>query len=96
MIDCMSKAVCCARTWTGSANVRCLQERTAILQLHAACLPLEEDVELPNLAMACHGYSGADLAALCREAAMTALSETAAAFLEGDCLLCFWWLLSIT
>ena len=60
-----------------------MQERTAILQLHAGSLPLADDVDLPNLATACHGYSGADLAALCREAAMTALSEAAAAILEG-------------
>ena len=60
------------------------QERTAILKLHAGSLPLADDVELPQLAVACHGYSGADLAALCREAAMIALSETAAGFLEGN------------
>lgn len=39
---------------------------------------------LPALATACHGYSGADLAALCREAAMTALSDAAAAMLAGQ------------
>ena len=60
-----------------------LQERTAILQLHAGSLPLADDVDLPGVATACHGYSGADLAALCREAAMTALSEAAAAILAG-------------
>lgn len=60
-----------------------LQERTAILQLHAGSLPLADDVVLPDLATACHGYSGADLAALCREAAMGALSDAAAAILEG-------------
>ncbi|KAL0051736.1 hypothetical protein WJX82_001191 [Trebouxia sp. C0006] len=58
-------------------------ERAAILQLHAGSLPLADDVALPDLATACHGYSGADLAALCREAAMTALSDAAAAILEG-------------
>ena len=60
-----------------------MQERTAILKLHAGSLPLAEDVDLAGLAAACHGYSGADLAALCREAAMTALSEAAAAILAG-------------
>ncbi len=60
-----------------------MQERAAILQLHAGSLPLADDVALPDLATACHGYSGADLAALCREAAMTALSDAAAAILEG-------------
>lgn len=60
-----------------------MQERAAILQLHAGSLPLAADVALPDLATACHGYSGADLAALCREAAMAALSDAAAAILEG-------------
>ncbi len=64
-------------------DVQHLQERTAILQLHAGSLPLADDVNLPELATACHGYCGADLAALCREAAMTALSDAAAAILEG-------------
>jgi len=70
-----------------------MQERAAILQLHAGSLPLADDVALPDLATACHGYSGADLAALCREAAMTALSDAAAAILEGTAFLfqlCFW------
>ncbi len=65
-----------------------MQERAAILQLHAGSLPLAADVALPDLATACHGYSGADLAALCREAAMTALSDAAAAILEGTAF-CF-------
>ena len=64
----------------------CIQEREAILKLHAGSLPLADDVALPALATACHGYSGADLAALCREAAMTALSDTAAAILAGESL----------
>ena len=64
-----------------------MQERAAILQLHAGSLPLADDVALPDLATACYGYSGADLAALCREAAMTALSDAAAAILEGTALL---------
>lgn len=62
------------------------QEREAILKLHAGFLPLAGDVDLPVLAMACHGYSGADLAALCREAAMRALSDAAAAILAGQAL----------
>ncbi|KAK9843703.1 hypothetical protein WJX81_003048 [Elliptochloris bilobata] len=47
--------------------------RAAILALHAARLPLAPDVDLETLSSAAIGYSGADLAALCREAAMRAL-----------------------
>ncbi len=36
-------------------------------------MPLAEDVQLPRLAEITHGFTGADLAALTREAAMTAL-----------------------
>lgn len=53
--------------------------RRAILALHAAGLPLAPDVNLDTLAAAAVGYSGADLAALCREAAMRALAGAAAA-----------------
>ena len=49
------------------------QERQEILELHSRALPLGADVDLQALAASCHGYSGADLAALCREAALHAL-----------------------
>ena len=52
-----------------------VQERVAIVRLHSKGLPLGADVELDSIAGACHGYSGADLAAVCREAAMCAISE---------------------
>ena len=51
--------------------------RGAILALHAARVPLAADVDLRKLASAAVGYSGADLAALCREAAMRALCAAA-------------------
>ena len=51
-----------------------LQERVAIIRLHSKCLPLGADVELDSIARVCHGYSGADLAAVCREAAMCAIN----------------------
>ncbi|MCS7385323.1 MAG: CDC48 family AAA ATPase [archaeon GB-1867-005] len=47
--------------------------RKEILQVHTRNMPLSEDVNLDELAKITHGYTGADLAALCREAAMTAL-----------------------
>lgn len=46
-------------------------------------MQLAADVDLTALATACHGYSGADLAALAREAAMSALAASAAAFLSS-------------
>ena len=56
-----------------------LQDREAILALHAQRMPLAPDVDLKTLAAKAHGFSGADLAALCREAGMRALMAAAAA-----------------
>ena len=47
--------------------------RREILQVHTRNMPLAEDVNLDELAEVTHGFTGADLAALCREAAMRAL-----------------------
>ena len=47
--------------------------RLEILQIHTRGMPLAKDVELGIIADKTHGYVGADLAALCREAAMAAL-----------------------
>jgi transitional endoplasmic reticulum ATPase len=47
--------------------------RHEILQIHTRSMPLTSDVSLPRLSAICHGYTGADIAALCREAAMKAL-----------------------
>ncbi len=49
------------------------QGRFEILQIHTRGMPLADDVDLKKLAEITHGYTGADLAALCREAAMKAL-----------------------
>ncbi|KAG2450863.1 hypothetical protein HYH02_004696 [Chlamydomonas schloesseri] len=54
-------------------------QRADILRLHTRGLQLGPDVDLAAVAAACHGYSGADLAAATREAAMAALAEVAAA-----------------
>ena len=37
-------------------------------------MPLADEVDLARIAVECRGFTGADLAALCREAAMHALS----------------------
>ena len=47
--------------------------RREILAVHCRTMPLAPDVDLEALAEATTGYVGADLAALCREAAMAAL-----------------------
>lgn len=47
--------------------------RKEILQIHTRGMPLAEDVKLDELASITHGYVGADLAALGREAAMKTL-----------------------
>ncbi|MEW5302448.1 MAG: hypothetical protein WDW36_005234 [Sanguina aurantia] len=58
-----------------------LADREAILRLHTQGLVLAAGVDLAALATACHGYSGADLAALAREAAMGALTLAASVML---------------
>src|SRR5688500_18313821 len=47
--------------------------RREILEVHTRGMPLAEDVSLDKLAEMTHGFVGADLAALCREAAMSTL-----------------------
>jgi transitional endoplasmic reticulum ATPase len=47
--------------------------RTEILEIHTRAMPLSDDVDIKELAETTHGFVGADLAALCREAAMNAL-----------------------
>ncbi|MEM1582130.1 MAG: CDC48 family AAA ATPase [Candidatus Bathyarchaeia archaeon] len=49
------------------------QGRFEILQIHTRNMPLAEDVDLERIASITHGFVGADLAALCKEAAMRAL-----------------------
>ncbi|CAL5229922.1 g13347 [Coccomyxa viridis] len=58
-----------------AVNLPTPEEREDILRLHARGLPLGPDVDLASMAKSCHGYSGADLAAVCREAAMRAISK---------------------
>ena len=47
--------------------------RHEILQIHTRGMPLAKDVNLKKLTDMMHGYTGADLAGLCRETAMKAL-----------------------
>jgi transitional endoplasmic reticulum ATPase len=47
--------------------------RRQILEIHTRGMPLAHNVDLEGLANITHGFTGADIAALCREAAMVAL-----------------------
>ncbi|WP_336363673.1 CDC48 family AAA ATPase [Halalkalicoccus salilacus] len=51
--------------------------RRAILEVHTRGKPLADDVDLDALAADLEGYTGADLAALCRTASMRAIRELA-------------------
>ena len=47
--------------------------RLEIFQIHTRGMPLAEDINLMDFAQITYGFVGADIAALCREAAMSAL-----------------------
>jgi transitional endoplasmic reticulum ATPase len=49
------------------------QGRLEILQIHTREMPLSEDVNLEILSNSTHGFVGADLESLCKEAALSAL-----------------------
>jgi len=49
--------------------------RLEILEIHSRGMPLAEDVRMEHLAEITHGFVGADLEALCREAAMSCLRQ---------------------
>ena len=49
------------------------EERFEILGIHTRGMPLAHDIDLQGLASELYGYTGADIKALCREAAMKAL-----------------------
>jgi len=49
--------------------------RLVILEIHSRGMPLADDVDLGHLADITHGFVGADLEALCREAAMITLRQ---------------------
>jgi transitional endoplasmic reticulum ATPase len=49
--------------------------RLEILHIHTRGMPLGQDVDLGKMSQITHGFVGADLEALCREAAMNALRK---------------------
>jgi transitional endoplasmic reticulum ATPase len=56
-----------------SVRVPDREGRLEILRIHTQTMPLAKDVDLVKIADATHGYVGADLKALCQEAAMITL-----------------------
>ncbi len=52
-----------------------LGSREQIFKIHTSKMPLANDIKLSELAMRTEGFSGADIEALCREAAMIALRK---------------------
>jgi transitional endoplasmic reticulum ATPase len=51
------------------------RSRLEILEIHSRGMPLAGDVQMEHLAEITHGFVGADLEALCREAAMICLRQ---------------------
>ncbi|MEA3343263.1 MAG: CDC48 family AAA ATPase [archaeon] len=49
------------------------QGRKEVLQIHTRNMPLDKNVSISKMADITHGFVGADLSALCKEAAMSAL-----------------------
>lgn len=58
-----------------SVNVPSRTGRLRILQIHTRGMPLAPDVDLERLADLTHGFVGADLEALCKEAGMLAVRD---------------------
>ena len=48
-------------------------ERFEILQIHTRGMPISEDIDLKQLSLELHGYTGADIKSLCRESAMKSI-----------------------
>ena len=48
-------------------------ERLEILEIHTRGMPLSDDVDLKDLSSELHGYTGADIKSLCREAALKSI-----------------------
>ena len=58
--------------------------RLDIIKILTAKMPLEKDVNLQEIAVATQNYSGADLAALCREAAILAMRNNSVKISSRD------------
>jgi len=58
--------------------------RLAILKIHSRRMPLSPEVDLERLAQVTHGFVGADLEALCKEAGMVAFRRYLPLLEEGN------------
>ncbi|MBB4022475.1 AAA family ATPase [Actibacterium naphthalenivorans] len=58
--------------------------RREILDIHTRFMPLSADVDLERVAAVTHGFLGADLAALCREAGMASARDSQRGDQSGD------------
>lgn len=61
-----------------------LQQRRAILSVLCERMPVCSSVDLAELAKRTTGYVGADLSALCREAAMQSIQENSKVYRNTD------------
>lgn len=57
-------------------NVPDTRGRLEIIKVHSRGMPLSEDVDIQKLSELCHGFVGADIENLCREAALNSLGKT--------------------
>ena len=48
-------------------------ERLEILEIYTRSMPISEDIDLKDLSSELHGYTGADIKSLCREAALKSI-----------------------
>ncbi|CAI0475761.1 unnamed protein product [Linum tenue] len=72
------------------------EERLEILQLYTKKLVVDKDVDLQAVAASCSGYVGADLEALCREAAISAIKSANASGAGVLCLTSEDWKLAMS
>ncbi len=58
--------------------------RAQIFEVHTRGMPLDDDIDLERLADLTHGFVGADIENLCREAAMKSLRKTLPDYDDGE------------
>lgn len=71
---------------TGHWKVSAPDETTRrdILMLHLSDMPVENDIDIAGLANICRNFTGAEIAAVCREAALSAMRQQRQFIRYGD------------